>query len=475
MSLIKKNSTQIKSVHTPPVKVTAKPAVEAKVEAPKTKEVTQQETFVPSTVAPPKAESQDAPKVQSETKPKPKELPKPRPGSDMALMLEDMESAKLAGGELKSGSNGTLFVTDDGLISMGNPESVQSKEQEKPQTLQQMLAGMNSEQVSEGEVKDHEHGHGPKHGEDAALGGHLGTEVVEKVGHNAHHAVEHAAGHGVAAAKGHAAAEVVTQAKGHGASHVAEAVTQAKGHGAHHAAEVVTQVKGHGAHHAAEVLGDAVSQSGSHGLAETHEATAEAAKHGGEAAHHLSTGLTTALGASAAISGGIGGYMLYAGGKELAHGVKEKDGEKIAEGVGGLAVGARSVAASTVMASMASGSGVLADVASVASKTLTPLGVVHGAIDVGLGVKDLVKGDKIDGLIKVGFGTSVIAGALVGGIPLTIAAIGMLGVKVGRGIYKGRQAKKAAAQAETAQQQNQSVQPPANQIDHNTATKDVKT
>jgi hypothetical protein len=97
---------------------------------------------------------------------------------------------------------------------------------------------------------------------------------------------------------------------------------------------------------------------------------------------------------------------------------------------------------------------------------------VHGAIDVGLGVKDLVKGDKVDGLIKIGFGTTVVAGALVGGIPLTIAALGMLGLKVGRGIFKAGKAGKQAQQAELVQSQEMK---PRAQPDPGAATKDVKT
>ena len=60
----------------------------------------------------------------------------------------------------------------------------------------------------------------------------------------------------------------------------------------------------------------------------------------------------------------------------------------------------------------------------------------------------------------------------MGGIPLTVAAIGMLGLKVGRGVYKNRQAKKAAQQAEAGQQH---VQQSSNQVETSAALKDVKT
>ena len=264
----------------------------------------------------------------------------------------------------------------------------------------------------------HRQGHGHKsengnnHTEDALLGGHLGTEVVEKIGHSAHHGA-HDAGH---------------------------AVVHAKAEGTSMAAETTTDLA-------------QVSQSGHAKLA------SEVAKHGTKAAHHLSAGLTTALATSAAASGGLGAVMLYKGGKELAHGVKEKDGEKIAEGVGGLAVGSRSVAAATVMTSMVASSSALTQVASFASKTLTPLGLVHGAVDVGLGVKDLVEGETTAGLLKMGFGTSVIAGAAVGGIPLTLVAIGFLGAKVGHAVIKNKRQQKNAHEAETQQNLPEDTQP----------------
>jgi hypothetical protein len=124
---------------------------------------------------------------------------------------------------------------------------------------------------------------------------------------------------------------------------------------------------------------------------------------------------------------------------------------------------------------MISGSSTLGQVASVASQTLTPLGVLHGAIDVGMGVKDLAKGETIDGLIKLGFGTSIIVGAVVGGIPLTVAAIGFLGLKVGRGVMKSRQAKKQAEQAQTQAPQAEKLPDPAVFSDPYAALKDLKT
>lgn len=387
MSMINPQNFQVQQKTLSLVKTATTPAAKPPVAAPQNEVSAPQESFVPTlanslTVAPPPAKSEE---TQAPTKP----LATPRPGSDMALMLEDMEAAKLAGGEIKANANGTLAIFEEPLVP-----SFQSYEKSSPETAH------------------HSHGHGKSH--DALLGGHLGTEMVEQVGHKAHYA------------GAHGASEIKSQA-GH-------AVSGAKSHAGHAVSEAKSQ--------AGHALGEAKSE----GLSEL---SSEAAKHGAEVAHHLSTGLQVALGASAAASVGLGGVMLYTGGKELAHGIKEKDGEKIAEGVGGLAVGTRSLAAATVMTSMVSGSSAVAQAASVASAALTPLGLVHGAIDIGLGVKDLVKGDKVDGAIKMGFGSAVIAGALATGsalaLPLTGVALGILGVKVGRGIYKANQAKKQAA------------------------------
>ena len=192
MSLIKKDISQFKPVTSRPVQVPVKPATPNRVQPLKSEPVAEAptESFVP-TVQQPKPQQT----VQETTQPvaeiPPKKLATPRPGSDMADMLENIEASKLAGGELKSSPNGTLFVTQDGLISYGSPEMQQSKVEEKPQTLEQMLASVAAEATAQkkAESHGHEHPHGhSKHGEDAAMGGHLGTEVVEKIGHHAHHA-----------------------------------------------------------------------------------------------------------------------------------------------------------------------------------------------------------------------------------------------------------------------------------------------
>ena len=399
-------------------------------------QVQQVETFTPSTATPvveAKNVEPKAPEVQVDAAPK----REPRSGSDMDIMIADIETAKMAGGEIHLGGNGTLVVMD-------TPSFVQNRVEEE----------IKRDQAAH-QTDGHGHGHDYKHHNDSALGGHLGTEVVEKMGHHAHHAASHAvaevkagAGHLVAGAKTHG----VAQAMGNQADSLA--------HSAAEAAETVAHTgtsTAHGADAVTELIGDS-AQAGQQAQIEATHATSETAgelaEHGGEAAHHLSTGLTTALGVSAAASGGLGAYMLYAGGKELSHGIKEKDGEKVAEGVGQLAVGTRSIAAGTVMAGMADiGGEVVKQVASAAGTVLTPLGLLHGGIDIGLGVKDIVTGkDKVGGALKVGFGTAVAAGAVFGGIPLTVAAISLLGAKMTHSIVKSRKAKKAAEQAAPAEQ-----------------------
>lgn len=401
------------------------------------------ESFVPS--------SKPSEAVQANTKTtevsetaveKQPDLKTPRPGSSMADMLENIENAKMAGGEVTIGDNGTLLVLDGSSFIDNQIEEAIVVDRAKQQSGQV--------EDGQGETKGHDHGHG--HGGDSAMGGHLGTEVVEKMGHHAHHATS---------AAGHGKAEVLTQAVTHGKAEAVGHAAAAKGHIAHvaHDASGAAAQASETLASTSEALGD-VAQAGQQAHIETTPGIAhEAVKHGKDAAHHLSTGMETALQVSAGASFGVGAYMLYSGGKEFVAGVKEKSGEKIAEGVGQVFVGARSLAATAVMGAMSVSAettvgAAFAAVAPAAGKLLTPLGVLHGAIDVGLGVKDIATGkDKIGGALKIGFGAAVAAGAAIGGIPLTVAAIGALGAKVGYGIYKGRKEKKAAKEAAAQQQQ----------------------
>lgn len=397
------------------------------------------ETFTSST--PPRAktlaDSQEV-KVETpvvETKP----LAKPREGSDMAQMLEDIEHAEKAGGLVHSNPNGVLTVFHDIAI-------------EDAQLGEALAHDPDLQHVDDAHSQSHGKHHMHHHVKHAHVGGHLGTEVVEKLGHAAHEGVEAVgtAGAKVASTTG----AKVASSTVHGMSGAGD-LAALKDDVSDSMLDVADNVVGKSAQSAAQ---NAAHHVGGEVTKQATEAAHQAGGHAAEAAHHLSTGLTTALAGASALSGGIGGVMLYTGGKELAHGIKSKDGEMIAEGVGDMALGARSVAAATVMANLAtSGSSTLATVAGVAAQTLTPLGIIHGAIDVGLGVKDIVQGkDKVGGALKMGFGGAVIAGAIVGGLPLTITALAALGAKVTYGVIKARKDKKAA---QMQQQQQASANP----------------
>lgn len=222
------------------------------------------------------------------------------------------------------------------------------------------------------------HAHGPSFKDDALLAGHIGTEIVEKVGHSAHHPATHAV------------------------------------------------------EHASEVAHGAVQESLSLGT---------------QAAHHLSTGLEVALGAGIVGAGVLAVPLALNGVKELRAGIKEKDVDKVLEGVGGLAVGTRSAGTAAVMAGMLGTSEVVTQVAGVAAQTLTPLGIVHAGVDTVLGVRDIRKGKVTQGLLKLGTGVAIGAAAIVGGLPLTVAALGMVGVKTGHKIYQLAQEKKQSGEA----------------------------
>ncbi len=306
----------------------------------------------------------------------------------------------------------------------------------------------------------HGHGHGFK--EDGLLGGHMGTEIIEKLGHNAHHAATEAVGHGATEAVGHGTAKVASEAASHSTAKVA---TEAVSHGtAKAAAESTAKV---GAKVAAEGGAKVAAQGASkaaahgaevaqHGLSTASEAadatTAELATIGHEAAHHLSTAMEVALGVGTVGAGLLAVPLTINGVKELKHGIKEKNTEKILEGVGGIAVGTRSAATAAVMGGMLTTSEVVGQVAGAAATTLTPLGLVHAGVDTVLGVRDLTKGKTTEGLLKIGTGVAIGAAAVVGGLPLTVAAIGMLGIKVGHKIYTKVQQNKAATGGEAAAQ-----------------------
>ena len=313
-------------------------------------------------------------------------LKSPRPGSDMDQMVQDLQSNGLlpqAPAETPSSAPAKPLrePTSDYVAQM--VEDVQKDLALTSQPLQVQVGGSGTIAVLEepqaiATTEHTQHGHGASLKQDALLAGHIGTEIIEKVGHSAHHVTTHAA------------------------------------------------------EHSSEVA---------------HEAVVESLAVGKEAAHHLSTGLEVALGAGIAGAGILAVPIALNGVKELRAGIKEKDPEKVLEGVGNLAVGTRSAGTAAVMAGMLTSSEVVTQVAGVAAQTLTPLGIVHAGVDTVLGVLDLKQGKVTQGLLKVGTGVAIGAAAVVGGLPLTVAALGMVGVKTGHKIYQLVQEKKQAGEA----------------------------
>lgn len=346
-------------------------------------------------------------------------LKTPRPGSDMAQMLEDLQSNGILP---QTPAESTVVETvkpktlreptSDYMAQM--VEDVQRDFGARSKQLDVQIGGNGTIALLDDTAvpsQEGEHGHGHGFKEDALLGGHIGTEIIEKIGHNAHHATEHAV---------HQASNAIGEAAGHGAAKVA----------------------GHGA---AKVVSHGAAKIGASKAAAAHEAASHTLTVGKEAAHHLSTGLEVALGVGAVGAGVLAVPITINGVKELKAGIKEKDTDKILEGVGNLAVGTRSAGTAAVMAGMLTTSEVVTQVAGVAASTLTPLGIVHAGVDTVLGVRDIKKGKVTEGILKIGTGAAIGAAAIVGGLPLTIAALGMLGVKTGHKIYTHIQEKKQAA------------------------------
>lgn len=415
----------------------------------------------------------------------------PRPGSDMDLMVQDLQDNGVIPGPQAEAA------APQAPVKLREPNSdymadlVESVKVDQGWGHHSMHVAVNSNgsiavlddhtylpEELDNSPKAHDDGHGhAAHGhgfkEDGLLGGHMGTEIIEKLGHNAHHAASHAVGHAT-----DGASHAVTEAAGHG---TAKAATEAVGHGTAKAAAESTAKVGakvaaeSGAKAAAEggakVAAQGASKAAAHGAELAHAGvetsaeaadvtTAQLATVGKEAAHHLSTAMEVALGVGTVGAGLLAVPLTLNGVKELKHGIKEKSTEKILEGVGGIAVGTRSAATAAVMGGMLTTSEVVGQVAGVAASTLTPLGLVHAGVDAVLGVRDLTKGKTTEGLLKIGTGAAIGAAAVIGGLPLTLAAIGMLGVKVGHKIYSKVQQNKAAAQEPS----QQAPQPSAEQL-----------
>lgn len=393
------------------------------------------------------------PQSQAETvAPKAEEKKLREPANDyMAQMVDSIKTDAMAGADslhVQVNSNGTISLLDDSAyFALPGHNAKEAAEEFKHQYSH--LPGLQHASEKEGHaVSTQGHGHHDKgFKEDGLLGGHMGTEVVEKLGHSAHHAVEvssEGVGHVTTEAAGHGSAKIATEAASHGTAKVA---AEGASHGAAKAGAHGTELMAHGAETATE----------------TADATAAGLKTVANNAHHLSAGLEIALGVGTVGAGLLAVPLTYNGVKELKHGIKEKDTEKILEGVGGIAVGTRSAATAAVMGGMLTTSEVVGQVAHVASATLTPLGLVHAGVDTVLGVRDLTKGKTTEGLLKIGTGAAIGAAAVIGGLPLTLTALAMLGAKVGHKIYtKVQDKKKARVAEEEAVKQQQQQQPQAN-------------
>jgi hypothetical protein len=363
---------------------------------------------------------------QAETvSPQVQKKPLREPNSDyMSMMVDSVQNDKTLGSgsvQVAVNSNGSIALLDDSQFIPGLVQPTTPPPQEQK-----------SVPVDHGHQQAHGHNqHSLK--EDGLLGGHMATEIVEKIGHGAHEAASHGAGH------------VTTEAVGHGAAKIAA-------HGSN------------AAHHAVEV-----AQHGVETVSETANATTAGMNTLAENAHHLSAGLEIALGVGTLGAGILAVPLTINGVKELKHGIKEKDTEKILEGIGGIAVGTRSASTAVVLGGMMTTSEVVGQIAGMAAQTLTPLGVLHGTVDAVTGGMDVYHGKTTKGLIKIGTGVAIGAAAVIGGLPLTLVALGMLGVKVGHKIYTSIEEKKVA---ELAAQQQQT--PNLDATSQHSATVEVK-
>jgi hypothetical protein len=201
----------------------------------------------------------------------------------------------------------------------------------------------------------------------------------------------------------------------------------------------------------------AISQvQSTHGSGEIHGA-------GELASHGMSMGMQIATGLIGGLSGVLGVFMLKHGWKDFKAGREHKDTEHAIEGANSMVVGTRSIAAGLTAAGHIAHGGVIGTIGSVAQVALAPLGVIHGAVDAGIGVKDIAVGIKNHnvsqirkGTLGTGLGTCLILSALGGGIPAIVGAGVFLVGKVANSIYDSKQKAKALEQAELTAQPNTS-------------------
>lgn len=174
---------------------------------------------------------------------------------------------------------------------------------------------------------------------------------------------------------------------------------------------------------------------------EGHQVAADAVDAALQPAGHLApltSGFLLTTAALGVASSGLGVVLLKNGVEDLKEGLEHRDWRHSLEGVGSLIVGTRSLAAGTVMAShLLPNLRFAAEGAALAGKALMPLGLVHGAIDAGLGLKDIVAGIQgedrhliTQGALGVGVGASLMTAAAGGGLPALATAGLFLGAKV---------------------------------------------
>lgn len=195
----------------------------------------------------------------------------------------------------------------------------------------------------------------------------------------------------------------------------------------------------------------AISQvQNAHGATQVHGA-------GELASHGMSTGMQIATGLIGGLSGVLGVFMLKHGWKDFKAGREHKDLEHTIEGANSMVVGTRSVAAGLTAAGHIAHGGVLGAIGSVAQVTLAPLGVIHGVVDAGIGVKDVAVGIKnkdvgkiFKGSMGTGLGTCLVVSALGGGLPALLGAGAFLVGKFGHDFYQYKQKSKELERELTA-------------------------
>lgn len=138
-------------------------------------------------------------------------------------------------------------------------------------------------------------------------------------------------------------------------------------------------------------------------------------------------------------NGLVGVGMTALGIDQIAQGVHEKSALEVVEGVGTTLLGARSGLAALAAGGESLGWHHATSLVEGAHGLLEPLGIAHGAIEVGVGGYTLSKGIRegdrdtiVEGIMGIGLGSSVVAASMGGGLPAVVAAAAFL---TGKTIY----------------------------------------